>query len=189
MQLRKAISLVAFGFLFIFVNFNLTFNGTAINIMPEFIGWILMFLAFAPLGSYMEGKRYMQWIPIIMAVFTAVFWILGIVKPELENPVVSAIQTILNIVSAIYWFIMFTVLEKLADDCGSNKSSTLHIIKILSLVLYIIITVVAFFIGEGNFGFMATIFAISGIGLLVLVIVALFVLFGLRKEINRSDIL
>ena len=189
MKLRKAISLVAFGFLFIFVNFNLTVNGTSINIMPEFIGWILMFLAFTPLDTYMEGKRYMQWIPMILAVLTCVFWIISTFKPELESPTLSVVKSILNIVSAIYWFIMFTILEKVADDCGSTKGSTLRIIKIFSLVLYVIVSIIALCYQNMDIGLLATLFTVCGIGLLVLVVIALFVLFGLRKEINRSDIL
>ena len=43
MDLRKGLSYVAFGFLFTLINFNLTVNGQAISITPNFIGWILFF--------------------------------------------------------------------------------------------------------------------------------------------------
>ena len=84
MDIKKGISYVAFGFLFTLININLTFNGATVNIVPDFLGWILFFLAYDKLGSYMENRVYLKWGFLIMAVFKGVLWILDFTGgPEL----------------------------------------------------------------------------------------------------------
>jgi len=67
MNVKKSLSLIAFAYFFTLVNLNLQSNGTSINIFPDFIGWILFFLAHDKLGSYMDGKKYMKWkdVPVL----------------------------------------------------------------------------------------------------------------------------
>ena len=187
MNLKKAISYAAFGFFFILVNINLTLSGGTINITPNFVGWILMFLAFVPFGTYMEGKTYMHWLPLVMAVFTGALWLLSIAEPGMENPLLSVLQAVLNIVELVYMFTLFGILEKVADDCGSSKSSSLRMIKLLMLVLYLVVTVFALLTRYTESTALAAVVLVCGMALLVLMIIALFVLFGLRKEIRSQE--
>ena len=46
MNIKKAISLAAFGFMFVLVDFNLTLDGHTICVTPDFVGWILFYLAY-----------------------------------------------------------------------------------------------------------------------------------------------
>lgn len=188
MSLRKAISYTAFGFLFVFVNFNLQFSGLTINIMPAFIGWILLFLSYGPYGDYMKGKSYMLWIPLVMTVAEGTIWFLGIAKSELmESQGIHIFSMIINIVSAVYWYLMFTILEKVADDNGTTRGPSIRVIKILSLILYIAINLCTLLTGVVDLALLGAVVLIGGIGLLVLVVVALVVLFGLRKEIRAAN--
>ena len=67
MNIKKGISYVAFGFLFTLVNFNLTINSVSICVTPDFIGWLLFFLAFDKLGTYISDKSYMKWNALVMS--------------------------------------------------------------------------------------------------------------------------
>lgn len=187
MDLKKAISLIAFGFLFVFVNINLSFNGLSINIMPQFIGWILLFLAFVPVGPYMQGRSYMQWIPLVMALVSAGTWYLDAFMPGLENPIVEVLRFIFNIVSAVYWYIMFGILEKIANDTGSTRGPRINVIKVVSLVLYVTISIFTLLVAKVELAFLAILILLLGIALIVLVVIALFTLFGLRKDILRQN--
>ena len=125
MDIKKAIKLIAFGFMFTLVDFNLTLNGTTINVTPDFIGWILMYLAYDKLGDYMNGKSYMKILSLVLIVLSGALWLGDIVKPDLNT---SIIKTIANIASAVYMFVLCTVLEKLAHDlsqyrCGNHVCS------------------------------------------------------------------
>ncbi|MCR5006455.1 MAG: hypothetical protein K6A77_11200 [Clostridiales bacterium] len=187
MDLKKAISLIAFGFLFIFVNLNLSFTNLTINILPVFIGWFLLFLAFTPLGVYMEGKSYMHWIPLVLTAASCAFWVIDIARPQLDDPVLSVVRFILNLVSAGYWFILFGILEKIANDTGTTKGPRIHVIKVVSLVLYIAVTILALLVIQVQTAALATLFMLCSIVLIVVVIIALFTLFGLRKDILRQS--
>ena len=71
----KSTGLKAFGFLFTLINLNLTLNGKTLNITPDFIGWILFFLAFDRLGSYVKGKEYLKWMSLVLAILSAALWV------------------------------------------------------------------------------------------------------------------
>ena len=86
MNLKRGLSLIAFGFLFTLMNINLTFNGFKINIMPDFVGWLLFFLAFGSLGVFAEGLKWLRWVALVLMVISAAFWALEILKPELVIP-------------------------------------------------------------------------------------------------------
>ena len=183
MDVKKGLSYVAFGFLFTLVNINLSFNGTTVNIMPDFVGWILLFLAFDQLGSYMEEKSYLKWISLIMIILTAVRWVLDVFMTEINIDILSTVSAI---ISAVYMFMLFGVLEKIARDYGSQRESTLHMVKILNLALYIafallgLLTLVTESMGIG------TLTLIVGIAALVTAIITLVTLFKLKKEIGNQ---
>ena len=71
-SLKRGLSFVAFGFLFTLVNLNLTLNGTTVNVIPDFIGWALLFRAYDMLGHYMDGKNYLKWTFLILLILSAV---------------------------------------------------------------------------------------------------------------------
>ena len=104
MDIKKGISYIAFGFLFTLLNINLNFNGTSINITPDFVGWILMFLAFDHLGQYVENKGYLKWIALILAILTGVIWVYGLVKPELS---IDTVKTVVSFAGVVFMFILF----------------------------------------------------------------------------------
>ena len=182
MDIKKGLSYVAFGFLFTLVNFNLTFNGTTVNIVPDFIGWILFFLAYDKLGDYLKDKIYLKWMSLGLAIFTAVEWILAIAKPELSMDIV---KTVMDIVSIVYTFILFGALEKIAYDYGSDKESTIHILKYLNIAIYALFVAAALLsaLVDEKYAVFALVF---GLAALVAAIITCVVLFKLKKEISEK---
>ncbi|MBQ9912158.1 MAG: hypothetical protein IJM49_03925 [Firmicutes bacterium] len=194
MNIKKALSLVAFGFLFTLVNVNLTLNGTALNITPDFIGWLLLFLAMGKLGSYAEGKQGLKWVFKILAVVTAAVWVMGIVSPWIELPYYA--KLVINAVEAIGLFVLFGIMEKVAEDNGSERRSTLSILKYLNLILFIALNMVGVVLQgailDGNITDANVaqspyiwIFTLLGVAALVCAVITAVVLFGLRKEVNN----
>lgn len=188
MNLRKALSLIAFGFLFLLVNINLTFNGDAkLNLTPDFIGWLLLLLAVAPLGSYAEGKDYLKWLPALMLVVSAADWVLETLSPELRSGGFGLIMTLGNVVSAVYLFLLITVLEQVARDCGSPKEQTLHTLKYLSVGLELAAIPLAWLTAAAESTLLAVItFGVMAAALVVSIVLAV-VLFRLRKDVSPQD--
>ncbi len=181
MNLKKGLSYVAFGFLFTLVELNLNFQNGTINVMPDFIGWILFFLAFDKLGIYVENKKYLKWISLVMIILTGTIWVLGIAKPEISTDILTTTATI---ISLIYMFILFGAVEQIARDDQSKKESTIHMLKIINLVLYAGFVITALGFAAASQGALAMLAAVLGVAALVAAIVTLVVLFQLRKEIS-----
>lgn len=186
MDLKKALTYVAVGFLFTLVNLNITLNGTTINVTPDFIGWILFFFAYDKLGSYMEDKIYMKWLALVLAIISAATWLLQLTKPEFD---ISILTTIVSTVSMVYLFILLKTLEKVAKDYGSNTQSTILILKYINVFLNIAFIVVAL-LAANNLENSALIMATGMIGAMALM-AAVFTclsLFRLRKDVNAKII-
>ena len=66
MDLKKGLTYVSFGILFTLADFYLSIGNFQINIFPDFIGWILLYLAFDKFGEYTEEYGT----PIKMPAFT-----------------------------------------------------------------------------------------------------------------------
>lgn len=181
MNLKKALSLIAFGFLFTLVNINLTLNGATVNVMPAFVGWLLFFLAFGHLGSYGEGKTYLKWIALVLAVITGFIWLMELAGSELNTSILSWPVQLLTLV---FMYLLFVILEQLAKDYGSALSSTIRSLRILNLILYaafLLLSVGVVVLQNVNF---AVFPLLIGFALLVCAVVTAVVLFRLRREIG-----
>ena len=183
MDLRKGLSFVAFGFLFTLVNFNLTFNGATVNVIPDFLGWILLFLAFDKLGTYVSDQKYLKWISLILIILSGAAWIFEIAKPELE---IGILKTAVTVLSAVYMFLLFDSLERIARDYGSSREDTVRMLKIINPILLIGFVVAGTLAGSNGSNSLLGITAILGVCALAAAIVTAVVLFQLRKDISEE---
>lgn len=184
MNLKKGLTLIAIGFLFTLVDINLTFDGAKVNITPQFVGWILIFLAIDSLGKYVSGKMYLKWLALALAMAFGVIWAFDVFKPELST---SIIKVPVNILATVYMFILFGVLEEIAHDCGSKRESTIRTLKIVNLALYIGALVLVPFTEKEGLETIAYIFLIIGLAMLTAAIITAVVLFQLRKDVVKAE--
>jgi len=180
-SIRKGLTFIAVGFLFTLVNFNLTITMSeahySINIMPDFIGWILFFLAYGKLGRYVRDKVYLKWIPFVMIILTAVLWIVGFMSPASTVIVLQAVSSILG---ALYMFLLFGSLEEIADHYGSSKGSLLTFLKYANLAVSCLILVLSLINVD------ISVYAVVGALGLVLAIITAVILFGLRNDVPEE---
>ena len=180
MNIKKGLTYVAFGFLFTLVNLNLNWEGGSLNVMPDFIGWILLFLATGCLGTYMEQKMYLKWISLVMIILSGAVWVLGVAGLDDR---IGVLKTVAGIVSAVFMLLFFGVLEEIARDYGSQRESTLRMLKYINFALCMVLTVLGFTIREVNTTLALAVTALGACALVAAVVTAV-VLFGLRKEIS-----
>lgn len=180
MNIQKALSFIAFGFLFTLLNININ----SINFTPSFIGWILLFLAYDNLGTYTEGKVWLKWTSLALGVLSLVIWILGLTKPEFSTRVLDAV---LSAASAVYLYFLLGILENVADDYGSGLSRKLHTVKLVNLVAVCLMELIAIQIpAQGTPDTLMTVLVFALMLLaLGLAIYMMFLLFRLRKDIKQ----
>lgn len=181
MDIKKGLTYVAYGFLFTLININLNFNGTSINIIPDFVGWILFFLAYDKLGTYTNDKSFLKWGFLIMAVYTGVTWILGFTSSEMD---LGIINTVFGVLSTVLMFILFGSLEMVAHDYDPAREQTIYMLKMLNLVLGIVFVVFGLIMAGTQSNIMGVLTILIGVALLVLAIYTAFVLFKLRNAVQ-----
>ncbi|MBR0462624.1 MAG: hypothetical protein IJJ00_07930 [Erysipelotrichaceae bacterium] len=185
-KIKKGITLIAIGFLFTLININLTINTLKINITPDFIGWFLFFLAFDYLGEYGKGKEYIKWLSLCLAIAVTALWVLGIVMPELP---IDIFKSVVSVLSAVYIFILFGILSKIAEDYGSNKAGTINVLKYLNIILVLLFAAAGTYAYYKESTVMIAAAAVFGVCALVSAIVTCVTLFALRKDIKEPDVI
>lgn len=195
MEIKKGISLVAFGLLFILINLNMTLNGRTLNIAPDFIGWILLFFAFGNLGKYADGYRWLRWIALILAVLAGAMWVLGFVKPEFaDGAAYRTVNSIVGIGELVFIVLVFGPLIRIARDYGSKREGTLKTLRILDLIFYAIVLAASLIIAidapniaagsvDGKVAALGVAAMIGSIAVLVCAVITVITIFGLRKEV------
>ncbi|MBQ2509548.1 MAG: hypothetical protein II529_01870 [Erysipelotrichaceae bacterium] len=182
MNIKKALSYAAFGFMFTLININLTLNSLTVNITPNFIGWILLFVGFDKFGKYVENKKYLKVLSLILIVLSAALWAIDLFRLDLP---VTIVKVVTNVLSAIYIFGLFTILTRVAEDYHSTHADTIRYLKYINVILFLLLSILGLVADRLSIPVLAIIFAILGILALVSAIISMVVLFRLRKEINE----
>ena len=195
MEIKKGISLVAFGLLFILINLNMMLNGRTLNIAPDFIGWIILFFAFCNLGKYADGYRWLRWIALILAVLAGAMWVLGFVKPEFaDGAAYRTVNSIVGIGELVFIVLVFGPLIRIAKDYGSKREGTLKTLRILDLIFYAIVLASNLIIAidapniaaggvDGKVAALGVVVMVGAAAVLVCAIITVITIFGLRKEV------
>lgn len=181
MNIQKALSFIAFGFLFTLLNININ----SINFTPSFIGWILLFLAYDNLGKYNEDKVWLKWTALALAVLSLAVWILGLTNPDFSTRILDAI---ISVVSAVYLYFLLGMLENVADDYGSGLSKKLHNVKLVNLIAVCLLELIAIQLpaqGQTPDTLMSVLVVVLLFLTLGIAIYMMFLLFRLRKDIRE----
>lgn len=180
--MKKALTYIAIGFLFTLVNFNLIFNGKSINIVPDFVGWILFYIAFDKLGKYVSDKKYLKLCSLVLAILNGVLWLASIIDVSVDFSIVSIISAILG---AVYMFILFGALENVANDFAPEKKDTIKYLRYINIIVVIVLNIGVFMFSlEQNkaTALIVTIFSFIGLIAAIFTCVALF---QLANSINE----
>ncbi len=119
-----------FGFLLIFVNLNLTFNGHTLNVLPDWAGYCLMYSGLNDLLD--EGEHFPLAKPwcLAMVIYTAAVWavelIFGSVKLAIIGPILSLVATLVSL------YVSYLILMGIAD-IERNRGVDLEQAKLMQI--------------------------------------------------------
>ena len=185
MTLKKGLTFVAFGFLFISVNINLNLNHLVLDLLPAFVGWIFFALAYSKLGSYTAYRQQFCWIPILLAVYTALDWLLAMLDIALNLPLLNIASLILE---AVYMFQLFGCLEGVASDHAPRLEPRIHRLKTLYLALLIaVFASLVLALAAPAAKLFSVLTLLTALAFLVVIILICVTLFRLRKAIPDED--
>ena len=89
---------IFWGFFFVFINFNLSFNAHTLNLIPTFVGYILLYQAAGELTEQSSRFKTLRPFAAAMAVYTGLLWVgelLGVAGGD------SWLDTILGLAAAV----------------------------------------------------------------------------------------
>ena len=131
MDLRAGLSLAARGLLFVMINLFCTLNGKLINLFPNFIGWVLLFLAYDSFGVFTKGRKYLEWLPFLLAAATLFDWIANFFAVELLWLTVAC-----GVLTLFYGHKLFCILRAVAQAHRSALERRILFLHVLQLSLY-----------------------------------------------------
>lgn len=179
-KLKKSISMIAVGFVFTLVNINLKFGDTTVNVMPDFIGWLLYFLAFDGLGEYGKGKEYMKWAALPIMMMNIVQYAYTFINPEAE---LTILNTVTNLCEVVYLFLLLGIVEMIAEDIGSGQTERIHTVRYLIVAAELFILLFTIFMKKVGISEAVVVMTVA-IVLFIVMILTMIALLKLRKEVK-----
>ncbi len=130
-RLTDAIKSVAWGYLLLLVNFNL---GT-LNILPNWLGYVLMLKALPALGEEEPSALLLRPLGTLLALWEGVVWGLAIFGGSFDSTVISIIAAVLGL---YFHFQLLTNIANIAKshDCTEQgRILTLRTVRTVLLTL------------------------------------------------------
>lgn len=179
-QLSRAVGLIAWGYIFLHFDINL---GT-LNIVPKWVGYILMLAALPKLEDEESTTMLLMPIGIALAVIEGIRWICTLFFT-------FYLEVVLIIAAALQLYFHFQLLTNLSDiaeryDCHPQQERILK----LRTVMMVIMTMLALPFWNQNYGIVSTIVTLGlAVIYLIVLIWLLIVLFSFKKELEQITIL
>lgn len=131
------------GFLFVFLDFNLTFGSSQVGLIPDFVGYILVFQGLAELDTM--SPRFLNARPFAlgMAVFTGLLYVMALFGVGTNDIISFALGLVSTLISL---YISYSTVMGIKDIEASSgrflNAQGLHsswtLLAILSLIVYLL---------------------------------------------------
>lgn len=92
-------SKIFWGYFFVFINFHLNMNGHSVNILPPFIGYILLVQGMRLMERESEMFRHIRPFAAGMAVYSGIVWVGALLGVTSDNWLGSLLALISSLVS------------------------------------------------------------------------------------------
>ncbi len=199
-SLISGISKIAWGFVFILFHFKIN----SIDLLPDFIGYILVAIGIGSLSENLGHLKLLRPLSIIIAIWTASVWftetltLTSILTAGYMSTVMGYLSTAMGVVSLIFTIILLTDLSILAakhQPEGKNLDRRLIVARNIYAVCYSVsialsLSVLMTFnkVSEILTGLSMGLSLVMGIAMLITMIIILVSLFTLRKFITEAEL-
>lgn len=171
-KLSSYLRIIAVGFLLIYLNFSI--NG--INLIPKWIGYLLILMNISILKDRTAYYSYIRILSIFTAVWSAIEWILAIFAVSMNHILISLPTGIL------FAFFHFLLISNLADfsleESGQKRLRTSAIVNLVLNLLTLVFLVIPY---------LQFISLVTGIAELIVIIWIIVELFLLSKAVRYKE--
>lgn len=127
-RLADSVKLIAYGYLLLHLNFNL---GT-LNVLPNWLGYILILRALPALGEYEPSALLLRPLGILLALWEGVLWTVDLVGSSLTGYLFTVIATVIEL---YFHFQLLTNLADIAESCNCPEHKRILTLRTVRTVL------------------------------------------------------
>ena len=114
-QLCAGLSQAVWGYFLLHFNFNLNFDAASINILPNFVGALLLLSAVGKLSAERRDLLLLRPLCVLLAVWHGADWVLAVLGSGLEERGVSFLGMLVTAAALYFHFQFLTDMAALAE--------------------------------------------------------------------------
>ena len=132
------------GFFFIFINFNLNVNQYSLNILPPFVGYILLWQGMRQLEGESSVFRGPQPFAVGMAIYTGILWLGNLLGMGSSGSWVGALLDLVAMAVSLYvsWAVVQGVQDleerRETDLNGASMQLAWRVMAVAKVVSYVL---------------------------------------------------
>lgn len=177
MALSGTASLVAWGYLFLYLNINLG----PVDILPSWLGYGMMLRALPALGRAVPAAALLRPLASMLAGWQGLLWVLPILGIPTAGPVVSLLALVFGVVGIYFHFQLLTNLAEAAQQRAFPDEKSLLRLRTVNTLL---VTLFALPVAWADYPIPSLVLALVGI------VVGLWIcvkLFHLRRHLQQKE--
>ena len=190
--LIKSVGLVAWGYVFLYLDFTLSINAFTLSLLPDWACYALMLAAIPGLADYERSTLLLRPLAWLLLAWEGVLWLLklfGISEPSGSwwyLPVLLA--AVLNL---YFHFQLLTNLADIASAFGCARARSIRQLRNFIALVSIVSELLEPLMGRvspGTLEDMAAPLALAALAVALVIVVWVFsAMFGLRRELRGLD--
>ena len=173
-KLCQAVRLIAWGHILLYLHFNLE----TIDILPDWLGYVLMLRALPALSEEESSANLLKPLGIALAVWEGFMWIAALLGIDTSVGVVTVISYVITVVSMYFHFQLLTNLASAAEKYNCEHSGKILLLRTVNTIL-ILVLALPFPWDKAE---AATIILL--VAMAIVTIWKCFVLFSVKKELE-----
>ena len=126
--------------IFLFFHFNLNIGSVAINLFPDFIGYILILIGLRKISNVNRNFEKIRPIAIAMCVYSSIEFVLGFFNFSLSTILIWTV-ILFSLLSSIITFCVIYSIVKCVEDVELRRGCNLNTSKLKTVLKIIIICV------------------------------------------------
>lgn len=125
----NAIRMVAKGYLFILLNFNIE----TLNLIPNWIGYIMFYKSIEGISEYDESVRLLKPLTLILGIYHFFDWVIVALGFNLD---IYIINVFVNIIGLYFDFQLLTNIADIAKSHGCSQYYNIYLLRNIKTILF-----------------------------------------------------
>jgi len=173
------------GFFFIYLNFNLNVNAHSLNVLPDFVGYILLLQGMKQLEEESHFFRSGRPFAVGMAVYTAILWVGALLGVTAGGWIGTILELIALAVSFyVSWLLIQGVLEMEKQQAADWGGAVLYSRWKLLLAVQVISSLLGLMANLANFSML---FSLAGVLVIVSIVLVILYLLAWNRTANTYE--